>query len=501
MSNNSRATSPEWATLQKHRAEHPVDIAQEFETNPARFDEFHLSLDGLLLDYSKQDITAETKTLLLDLARACDIEKQRDAMFSGEPVNITENRPALHTDLRKPENGQSEDIKASLHKMRDFQKKIWDSDITDIVNIGIGGSDIGPYMVCEALRPFSNRAIKTHFVSNMDATHLNETLRELSPETTLFIVCSKSFTTDETLTNAQSAMAWSGKPENFVAVTGKSDAAMDFGIDADNIFPMWDWVGGRFSLWGTIGLSICLSIGFEKFQELLRGAHVMDMHFQTAALDENMPVLMGLLGVWHRNFCDRSALVVLPYDQNLHLLPVYLQQVEMESNGKSTDVNGNRIDYPTAPVVFGQAGTNGQHAFHQLLHQGTDIIPCDFIVPVQTQNPLGAHHEKLQANALGQAQALMQGQKNSNPHQNFEGNRPSTTILIDAVDPYHLGMLLALYEHKVFVEGVIWNINSFDQWGVELGKILARSIFDGTPQNPDPSTTALLRHIQETKKR
>lgn len=484
MSNDKRTDLPEWKALHEHA-----------KSNPAISSE-HLSLatDGLLFDYSKQDITPETKSLLLALAKACDLETQRDALFAGEPVNKTEGRAALHTDLRKPK--PPADVKDVLAAMQTLQEDVWKSDITDIVNIGIGGSDIGPHMVCEALKPHAKKNINVRFLSNIDGQHFENTLEGLKPESTLFIVCSKSFTTDETITNARSALKWAGNTDNFVAVTGNRDAALSFGISESHILPLWDWVGGRFSLWGSVGLSICLSLGFDHFKALIDGAHDMDKHFQSQPLENNIPVIAGLLSIWHRNFRDRNAWAVLPYSQSLHLLPTYLQQMEMESNGKNVDLGGNKIDYATAPIVFGQVGTNGQHAFYQFLHQGTDIIPCEFIVVKKPPHSRKEHHKKLNANALGQSQALMQGKTDKDPHKVFDGNRPSTTIVLDELTPRILGMLLAFYEHKIFVEGVIWNINSFDQWGVELGKSLAKDIFDGTLEHTDPSTKSLMDRLK-----
>ncbi len=491
-----------------------------FSEDPERFDAFHTRHEGLLFDYSKHCITEETKALLFDLTKACDIDGKREQMFSGAKINSTENRAALHTALRKPQSGALEvdgqDTTALIHdalkRIKAFSDKIRNGDtITDIVTIGIGGSVTGPEMVCEALKPFSKRDINIHFVSNIDGSHIAETLRNLKPKTTLFIVASKTFTTQETMTNAEMAKKWltdslgeNAVNEHFVAITADDKKAKAFGIEPDHIFPLWDWVGGRYSLWSSIGLPICISIGFDNFRKLLDGAHSMDKHFQEAPLEHNIPVIMALLGIWHINFCSSHAHAILPYDQYLSRLPVYVRQLDMESNGKNTDREGHKIDYATSPVVFGEPGTIGQHAFYQMLHQGSEIIPCDFIIAAETQNPIGDHHQKLVANAIGQSQALMLGQSDNEPHKTFDGNRPSSTILLDRLDPYHLGMLLALYEHKIFVQGIIWNLNSFDQWGVELGKALAQKVLSilskDNGKDLDSSTRGLIESIKAHEK-
>ncbi len=519
---------PEWKALKSHRrAMENTQMRDLFAADPTRFERFSLKYEGLLFDYSKHRITDETIGLLTDLARACDLEAWRDKMFAGEKINESENRAVLHTALRRPADENviidGEDIMPFIHKtlfrMRDFSNSVRDGSwtghtgkpIETVVNIGIGGSDLGPYMVCEALTPHAECSVSVRFVSNVDGAQITDILRDCNPETTLFIIASKTFTTQETMTNATTAKAWlldALKDENaiarhFVALSTNEEAVTAFGIAPENMFPFRDWVGGRYSLWSAIGLSICCAIGFYEFEDLLRGAHAMDTHFRTAPLESNMPVIMALLGIWYRNFWDAESMAVLPYSQHLHRFPAFLQQLDMESNGKSVDRNGTIVDYATGPVVFGEPGTNGQHAFYQLIHQGKALIPCDFIAPVQSPSPHGHHHDILLANMFAQARALMEGRDLANsdndPQKVFDGNRPSTTILMDRLDPFQLGMLIALYEHKVFVQGIIWNINSFDQWGVELGKVLAKGILetitDGTSQDTDSSTAGLTAHF------
>ncbi len=519
-----------WKELAEHRRlMDKVHMRDLFEEDPERYDKYHLQLEGMLFDYSKHRVTTETMKLLASLARERKVEQWREKMFRGDRINSTEDRSVLHTVLRRHSDGKlavdGEDVIPYVHeclaKMESFSGKVRNGEwtgyqgdrITDVVNIGIGGSDLGPLMVCEALRPFADRGINMHFVSNVDGTHIAETLRSLAPETTLFIISSKTFTTQETMTNAGTAKGWflerTGEPEavakHFVAVSTNTEAVKAFGIDENNMFPFRDWVGGRYSLWSSIGLSVCISVGFENFRKLLDGANCMDRHFCEAPLEENIPVIMAMLGIWYRNFWNAQSYAVLPYDQYLSRFPAYLQQMDMESNGKSVDRDNRRVDYDTGPVLFGEPGTNGQHAFYQLIHQGTALIPCDFIAPVSTRNKVGNHHQLLLANVLAQPQALMQGrtleEAGGNPQKAFEGNRPSTTILLDAVDPYCLGMLIALYEHKVFVQGIVWNLNSYDQWGVELGKVLAKNIIGawGEEESPDldNSTQRLLDYIKE----
>ena len=494
-----------------------LSIKSLFKDDPQRFEKFHIAGDGLLIDYSKQQITGEIFSTLIDLADSCEVKKWRDKMFRGEKINNTEKRAVLHTALRIPENINSnssngdgsdsssgdnnnndnhicidgQDIAPQIHNTLDrikaFSENIRSgSQFKHIVNIGIGGSDLGPHMANEALLPFSKRDIDVHYVSNVDASHLQETLRTCPADQTLFIVTSKTFTTQETMTNANSAKKWLreklGKDadisRHFAAVTQNIKAARDFGINPDALFPMWDWVGGRYSLWSAVGLPLSISLGFDNFRRLLDGAHAMDLHFKTAPLEENMPVILAMIGIWNRTFLKHDILALLPYSQYLHKFPAYIQQLDMESNGKTVDRDGNKVPYPTGPVIFGEAGTNGQHAFYQLLHQGTTIIPCEFIAVINPEagNDISDHQDKLLSNVIGQSKSLMDGKDAPEPQKSFEGNRPSTTIMIDRLDPYHLGMLLALYEHKIFVQGIIWNLNSFDQWGVELGKKIAGEV-------------------------
>jgi glucose-6-phosphate isomerase len=533
--------SPAWKALEAHRSEMAeVHMRDLFANDPDRFDRFSLRLGDFLLDYSKNRIDERTIALLLDLARQQDLEDWRRRLFSGERINATEDRAVLHTALRD-RSGRPvildgadvmPDVRSVLNRVARFAEAVRDGSwkgstgerIRDVVNIGIGGSDLGPAMVTEALAPYVHPELRLHFVSNVDGTHLAETLKRCRPETTLFIVASKTFTTQETLTNAHSARDWFLKAagdegavaKHFVAVSTNEEAVRAFGIDPANMFGFWDWVGGRYSLWSAIGLPIAVAIGGERFLELLSGAHEMDEHFRTAPLEANMPVLLGMLGVWYVNFWGAAAHAVLPYDQYLQRLPAYLQQADMESNGKSVDRSGNRVDYDTGPVIFGEPGTNGQHAFYQLIHQGTRLIPCDFIAPVETQNPLGRHHAILLSNFLAQTEALMRGKTAEEarreleaaglsggklealvPHKVFEGNKPTNTILFRRLDPRTLGRLIALYEHKIFVQGVVWNINSFDQWGVELGKQLAKAILpelegDASAGAHDASTVGLI---------
>ena len=512
--------SPAWQALQAHHAAiKPLQMRQMFQDDPQRFDKFSLQLGSLFLDYSKNRINEETVKLLVALAEQAGLPACVARMFAGEKINFTEQRAALHTALRN-RSGQPvyldgknvmPDVQRVLGLMRRFSEAVRNGKhlghtgkpITDIVNIGIGGSDLGPLMVCEALKPYGSENLRAHFVSNIDSSHLIETLKKLDAETTLFIVSSKTFTTLETLTNARSARAWLvGKlgdeqavAKHFAAVSTNLAATAQFGIDPSCVFEFWDWVGGRYSLWSAIGLPIALYVGMDKFEELLSGAQAMDEHFRSAPLEKNIPVLMGLLGIWYGNFFGASSNAVLPYDQYLHRFPAYLQQLEMESNGKRVDRDGNAVDYDTGMVVWGEPGTNGQHAFYQLIHQGTRMIPADFLAPMHSQNPLGEHHAILLANCFAQSEALMLGKTAAEaraeliaqglqgealeallPHKVFPGNKPANTLLFDKLNPHTLGMLIALYEHKVFVQSVVWNINPFDQWGVELGKQLAGRI-------------------------
>lgn len=515
-----------------------------FFDDPARFDKFSLRIKDLLFDYSKNRINDETIKLLVALAEQAGLPAAIKHMFAGEKINSTEQRSVLHTALRNRSDhpiyadGKDvmPDVRRVLGMMRSFSDDVRSGRhvgytgkaINDIVNIGIGGSDLGPLMACEALKPYSSVNIHAHFVSNVDGTHLAETLKNLDAETTLFIVSSKTFTTLETLTNATSARAWLvGKlgderavAKHFAAVSTNLKATAKFGINPENVFEFWDWVGGRYSLWSAIGLPIALYIGMDRFEELLGGAHMMDEHFCNTPLDKNIPVLMGLLGVWYGNFFGAASNAVFPYDQYLHRFPAYLQQLEMESNGKGVDRDGKAVDYDTGMVVWGEPGTNGQHAFYQLIHQGTRMIPADFLAPMCSNNPIGKHHTILLANCFAQTEALMLGKTAEEvraelneqgiqgeelekllPHKVFLGNRPTNTLLFNRLDPYTLGMLIALYEHKVFVQGVVWNINSFDQWGVELGKQLAGKILPelsdtATKLRHDASTCGLINHFR-----
>lgn len=509
--------TPAFQALQAHHQEarswHLRDL---FAADAGRFSKFSVEAAGLFLDYSKNRINDKTMQLLCSLAREHAIEAQRDAMFSGEKINRTEMRAVLHTALRAPRDttltvdGQDviADIHAVLDHMKTFTGRVRSGEwtgrtgkaMTDIVNIGIGGSDLGPRMACQALRCFAHPRLAMHFISNVDGHDLDPLLRKLNPDTTLFIVASKTFTTLETMMNAQSSRAWflthgneSDLPKHFVAVSTNTDAVKAFGIDPQNMFPFWDWVGGRYSVWSAIGLSLALAIGHENFSRFLAGAHAMDRHFRTAPLEQNMPVVLALIGVWYRNFFNSTSVSIAPYHQDLRHFPSYLQQLEMESNGKRVDSDGRPLAFATCPVVWGDVGTNGQHAYFQLLHQGTDIIPVDFIAALKPNHDLAGHHAALLANCFAQSEAFMcgrtaaeasadmQGSKSADPdylvpHKTFPGNRPSNTILMDELTPGTLGALLALYEHKTFIQGVLWGINSFDQWGVELGKILAKNI-------------------------
>jgi glucose-6-phosphate isomerase len=540
--------SPAWKALEAHRAEmEGVRMRDLFARDPERARRFSLSLGDLLLDYSKNRATERTMGLLMDLARQQDVEGWRDRMFAGEPINATEGRAVLHVALRDRSGRALQvggrdvgtDVDGVLHRVLRFARAVRDgawtghsgSQITDVVNIGIGGSDLGPYMVSEALRPYGHPDLRMHFVSNVDATHIAETLKACDPDRTLFVVASKTFTTQETLANAHTARAWfldrvgdeAAVARHFVAVSTNEAAVRAFGIDPENMFGFWDWVGGRYSLWSAIGLSIAIQVGPDAFLELLDGAHAMDEHFRTAPLDRNMPVILGMLGVWYVNFWGASAQAVLPYDQYLHRLPAYLQQADMESNGKSVNRRGERVDYQTGAVLFGEPGTNGQHAFYQLLHQGTRLVPCDFIAAATSHNPLGRHHAMLLANFLAQTEAMMLGKTEAEaraelarqglspeaidalaPHKVFEGDRPTNSLLMRVLDPRSLGMLVALYEHRIFVQGVVWEINSFDQWGVELGKQLASAILpelegEGARGPHDSSTAMLIEAVRRLR--
>ncbi len=513
----TRSELPEWQDLAKHASDNcDVQIKDLFKENSNRFDDFSIHHQNIIMDYSKQQITEDTRSKLLALANACDLENWRDKMFSGENINITENIPVLHTALRQ----QNDDpiivdgvniipqIQETQEQMKLFCEKLHnDKKLTHIVNIGIGGSDLGPAMVCDALKYFSNRDIQMHFVSNIDGADLSETLRLLDPNKTLFIVTSKSFATQETLINAKTARKWlrhqlkkEDISKHFIAISQNVAAAKEFGILENHIFPIWNWVGGRYSLWSAIGLSFCIAIGFDNYQEMLKGANSMDEHFRHAPIEQNMPILLAMIGIWHRNFLKLPAISIIPYNQYLHRFGSYMQQLDMESNGKSIDRQGNEVSYETGPIIIGETGTNAQHAYFQLIHQGSTIVPCDFIITAKSGSSIDSHRNKLLANAIAQTKALMDGRDHDNPHKAFSGNRPSNSIILDELTPYNLGMLLALYEHKVFVQGVIWNINSFDQCGVELGKILANQIINNLDNKQindemDSSTAGIIKYL------
>ncbi|OIP99221.1 MAG: glucose-6-phosphate isomerase [Zetaproteobacteria bacterium CG2_30_46_52] len=531
---------PSWKTLQaESETMKQVQMTDLFANNPKRAEAFTLTLRDLYVDYSKNIITDTTMKHLMQLAKEQDVTGWIQKMFRGEKINNTENRAVLHTALRNRESTpvtvDGKDvmpgINGVLEQMRGFTEAVRNGEwlgstgkrITDIVNIGIGGSDLGPLMACEALKPYAKDNLNVHFVSNVDGTHIVETLKHLSRESTLFVIVSKTFTTPETMTNAKTARGWfltrggtrSSIGKHFVAVSSNTKRAEDFGIDAEHIFEFWDWVGGRYSLWSAVGLSIALYLGMENFEALLAGAYEMDKHFETAPIEQNIPVVLAMLGVWYHNFFESGSHAILAYDQYLHRFPAYLQQADMESNGKSVTRTGEKVDYKTGPIIWGESGTNGQHAFYQLIHQGTHIIPCDFIAPIETQNPIADHHEKLLSNFFAQTEALMVGRSADKarqnleakglsaeeinlliPHQTFSGNRPTNSILFQKLDPFTLGMITAMYEHKVFVQSVIWDVNAFDQWGVELGKELANVVLpelsDFVPMGAHDSSTLSL---------
>ena len=532
-----------WQALTAHQAEN-LTIAQLFQANLQRFSQYHVNFeDQILVDFSKNAVNETTLALLQQLAEECGLAQAKEAMFSGEKINYTENRAVLHTALRNRSNtpvlvdGKDvmPEVNAVLAKMKAFCQRVISGEwkgytgkaITDVINIGIGGSDLGPYMVTEALRPYKNH-LNVHFVSNVDGTHIAETLKKVNPETTLVLVASKTFTTQETMTNAHSARDWllsaakdeSAVAKHFVALSTNAKEVEKFGIDTANMFEFWDWVGGRYSLWSAIGLSIALSIGFEQFEQLLSGAHAMDNHFRQAPAEKNIPTILALIGIWNSNFLGAETEALLPYDQYLHRFAAYFQQGNMESNGKYVGRDGKVVNYQTGPIVWGEPGTNGQHAFYQLIHQGTKIIPCDFIAPAQTHNPLSDHHEKLLSNFFAQTEALAFGKskqaveeeflaagkslesvKEIVPFKVFTGNKPTNSILLQKITPYSLGALIAMYEHKIFVQGVIFNIYSFDQWGVELGKQLANRILpelkgSESVESHDSSTNGLINQYK-----
>lgn len=543
--------TPAWVALLEHfERVKKVHMVELFEEDPERFKKYSVQFDDMLLDYSKNRVTDETMQLLFGLAEQADVEKWRDSMFAGEKINNTEGRAVLHTALRnrsgRPVFVDDENvmpmIEAELEKMRVFSEKVRNGQwigyaglpITNVVNIGIGGSDLGPNMVCRALEPYSHKSLRVHFVSNVDGSHIGQMLSYLRPETTLFIVASKTFTTQETLTNANTAKKWflegAGRvtegdiAKHFVAVSTNEKEVEGFGIDPVNMFRFWDWVGGRYSLWSTVGLASAIYVGMDKFIEMLEGAHEMDKHFQEQPLDQNIPVILAMLGIWYGNFFDAESSAVLPYDHNLRMLPAYLEQADMESNGKSVDREGRQATYSTGKIIWGAEGINGQHAFYQLLHQGTRLIPTDFIASVQSHGNHKNHCDILASNFLAQTEALMKGRsmektreqlKEANielhkaekrlPHMIFGGNQPSNSIVIKKLTPKALGSLLAMYEHKIFVQGIVWNLNSYDQWGVELGKKLAKNILEeleGDENNyeHDSSTQGLLDWFRENAK-
>ncbi|AVT60495.1 glucose-6-phosphate isomerase [Pectobacterium versatile] len=545
MKNINPSQTAAWQALQTHfDTMKEVQISELFAQDSDRFAHFSATFDDqMLVDFSKNRITAETMEKLHALARETDLSAAIQSMFAGEKINRTEDRAVLHVALRNRSNtpilvdGKDvmPEVNAVLAKMKDFSERVIGGEwkgytgktITDVVNIGIGGSDLGPFMVTEALKPYKNH-LNMHFVSNVDGTHIAETLKPLNPETTLFLVASKTFTTQETMTNAHSARDWFLKTaqndkhvaKHFAALSTNAKAVGEFGIDTDNMFEFWDWVGGRYSLWSAIGLSIILSLGFDNFEKLLSGAHAMDKHFASTQAEKNLPVLLALIGIWYNNFFGAETEAILPYDQYMHRFAAYFQQGNMESNGKSADRNGNPVDYQTGPIIWGEPGTNGQHAFYQLIHQGTKLVPCDFIAPAVSHNPLSDHHSKLLSNFFAQTEALAFGKSRDvveaefaaagksakevehvAPFKVFEGNRPTNSILLREITPYSLGALIALYEHKIFTQGAILNIFTFDQWGVELGKQLANRILpelenDSTIDSHDSSTNGLINRFK-----
>lgn len=528
--------APSWRKLLNHYSEMKnIHMRHLNQIDPNRFQKYSIETPDILFDYSKNIITEQTIELLIELANECKLKDAIQAMFSGEKINETENRSVLHTALRnfddKPVIVDGNDIMPGIRKVlnqiKEFSYKIHTGEwrgytgkkIKYIVNIGIGGSDLGPVMVTEALKPYWVDEIETYFVSNIDGTHIAETLKKINPEETLFLIVSKTFTTQETMTNAHTAREWflryadkTNITKHFVAISTNEAEVKKFGIDIKNMFIFWDWVGGRYSLWSAVGLSISLTIGYENFEQLLKGGHFIDQHFATVEFDKNIPVLMALIGIWYVNFFGARSEAILPYDQYMHRFAAYFQQGNMESNGKSVDRNGNKVNYSTGPVIWGEPGTNGQHAFYQLLHQGTQLIPCDFIAPILSHNEIGDHHIKLLSNFFAQTEALMNGKteeeckkegvpENLIPFKIFEGNHPTNSFLLKKITPFTLGQLIALYEHKIFVQGVIWNLYSFDQWGVELGKQLASKILpqlenDDAITDHDSSTNGLINYYK-----
>ncbi len=538
-----------WKALSEHRKEiDATSIQQIFDTQPSRIQDCTINAAGWTLDFSKNRATSKTFSLLTQLAQEAEIESLRDKMFQGERINATENRSVLHTALRASHAQNSlvidnsnvlAEVRSTLKQMEKFvwqlQSGQWrgysNKKITDVVSIGIGGSYLGPKVVTEALKPYAQNTISVHYIANIDGSDITEKLKKLNPDTTLFIVSSKSFGTLETLYNANASREWflrNGGPEeqihkHFAAVSSNVKKAVEFGISEENIFPMWDWVGGRYSLWSAIGLPIAVSVGMENFRSLLEGAHEMDTHFKTAPLTENLPAIMGLLGIWYCNFYGAQSHVLIPYDHYLRALPAHIQQLDMESNGKANLQDGSHVETDTGPIIWGGSGTNGQHAYHQLLHQGTRLVPVDFIAPLTTHNPVNDHHLQLFANCVSQSQALMVGKTLAQaenelqqsgatkdeiekiaPHKVIAGNRPSNTLLTNKLTPFTVGSLIALYEHKTFVQGAVWGINSFDQWGVELGKVLGTDIAQRLNSNSDDSeldssTQALIKAFKDAQ--
>jgi glucose-6-phosphate isomerase len=546
--NINPSTTAAWKSLSAHSAQmKQVRMKDLFAQDRDRFQKFSHRFNDVLIDFSKNIVTEETVKTLVNLANECRLKEAIAALFEGEAINETEHRSVLHVALRNFSGHATytegkdvmPEVKAVLAQMKDFCTRVHDGEwrgftgkkIRNIVNIGIGGSDLGPFMVTEALKPYWIQGMQAYFVSNVDGTHIAETLKKVNPEETLFLIASKTFTTQETMTNAHTARQWfleaagdeSHIAKHFVALSTNEKEVVKFGIDKANMFQFWDWVGGRYSLWSAIGLSIALVIGYGDFEELLKGAHAVDEHFRTAEFEQNIPVLMALISLWYINFFDVQTEAILPYDQYMHRFPAYFQQGNMESNGKSVDRNGHEVDYRTGPIIWGEPGTNGQHAFYQLIHQGTQLIPCDFIAPAQSHNPVSDHHVKLLSNFFAQTEALMNGKTEEEvqqefikagkspeeiarltPFKVFSGNRPTNSILVQKITPFSLGELIALYEHKIFVQGVIWNIFSFDQWGVELGKQLANKILpelnsDESVSSHDASTNGLINAFKEMR--
>lgn len=547
MKSQNPTTTQAWKRLANFSEVKKHQQIKNLFTDPARFDKYAIKWEDVLVDFSKNGLDDETMRALLDLAVELDLKSAIEAMFTGEKINGTEGRAVLHTALRNRSNkpvfadGRDvmPDVNAVLAQMKAFADQVSQGDwlgytgkpIKSLVNIGIGGSDLGPVMVTEALKPYQNPNLEVFFVSNVDGTHMAETLKRVDPETTLFFIASKTFTTQETMTNAHSARNWfleTAKDEaavakHFVALSTNAKAVAEFGIDTNNMFAFWDWVGGRYSLWSAIGLPIACAIGFDNFEALLTGAHAMDLHFRHEPFEKNIPVVLALIGIWNCNFLGATSEAILPYDQYLHRFAAYFQQGNMESNGKYVSRTGEAVNYSTGPIIWGEPGTNGQHAFYQLIHQGTHLIPCDFIAPAISHNPIGDHHVKLLSNFFAQTEALMNGKsldavtaemakagKSASeieqiaPHRVFEGNRPTNSILVKQITPYTLGALIAMYEHKIFVQGILWNIYSFDQWGVELGKVLANAILpelkDASPvSSHDASTNGLINAYKEMR--